>query len=495
MSMLIICFGAVALLYVIKRIYIHLFGDGPKRYLRFDFLGLIFPISIASHFQKRTLLPWLRQLFQKYDGTFVINIVGQDYVFTCDALNIQYMQKHQFDRFTVAADRVHLFKPLSTRGVLTLDGAPWKASREQVRRQLSQYRSVVDLDMHERHIQRLVSELSRFNGEPVDITDALVRSVQDSHSDFVFGESLDLLSKVPSPEKKVVAEAMNYTMDTLAKKGFAGPFHWAVGGQKFLRECASINKFIEKFVVGAVSQYSKSQEKDDAEADLPHPSFIQSLAKTEPHEEGIVIRDQASNVFIAGSDSMASVLCSAMWVLARNSRVFENLRSEIIENCGQEPMSYTDLKTLTYLRYVINETLRLYPPVPIDIRTANRDVTLPRGGGRNGEAEITIAKGQSVVFSSFSTHRWKGIFGEDADEFRPERWADVRVDALEFLPFHVGPRSCPGQQYAMTVLSYTIARIIQCVPRLVSRDDREWRERISMTLGNENGIIVSVDEA
>lgn len=91
------------------------------------------------------------------------------------------------------------------------------------------------------------------------------------------------------------------------------------------------------------------------------------------------------------------------------------------------------MKDCKYLRYVNDESLRLYPVVPINARYANKDTTLPRGGGKDGSSPIFIPKGSSCDFSVHVMHRRKDIWGPDADEFKPERW-DGRKVGWEYLP-------------------------------------------------------------
>ena len=75
-----------------------------------------------------------------------------------------------------------------------------------------------------------------------------------------------------------------------------------------------------------------------------------------------------------------------------------------------------------------------------------------------------------VVYSVFATHRLKKFWGEDADEFRPERWGEGVSRGWEYLPFNGGPRICLGQQYALTETSYVLTRIVQLFSTLENTD-------------------------
>jgi len=75
----------------------------------------------------------------------------------------------------------------------------------------------------------------------------------------------------------------------------------------------------------------------------------------------------------------------------------------------------------------IDLALRLFPPLSTNSRACNKDTVLPRGGGPDGKQPILIPKGTQVRYSSYRLHRRKDIYGLDADEFRPERWENLRV--------------------------------------------------------------------
>jgi cytochrome P450 len=91
------------------------------------------------------------------------------------------------------------------------------------------------------------------------------------------------------------------------------------------------------------------------------------------------------------------------------------------------------------------KALRLFPPVPINQRTAEVDTTLPVGGGTDGKAPIFLPKGTIVGYNLWAMHRRKDIFGPDADSFNPRRWKDLRP-GWGFLPFNGGPRICLGRK-------------------------------------------------
>lgn len=89
--------------------------------------------------------------------------------------------------------------------------------------------------------------------------------------------------------------------------------------------------------------------------------------------------------------------------------------------------------------------LRLYPPVPINSRTALVDTILPLGGGPDGQSPVFVPARTVVSYNVFAMHRREDVYGPDAQEFRPERWETIRP-GWSFLPFNGGPRMCLGRK-------------------------------------------------
>ena len=94
--------------------------------------------------------------------------------------------------------------------------------------------------------------------------------------------------------------------------------------------------------------------------------------------------------------------------------------------------------------------LRLYPPLPMNARMANKDTYLPTGGGPDGTSRVFVPEGNIVQVHMHSLQRRQDIYGPDAEEFRPERWASLdSLDPWAFLPFSNGPRICIGRTYLL----------------------------------------------
>lgn len=161
----------------------------------------------------------------------------------------------------------------------------------------------------------------------------------------------------------------------------------------------------------------------------------------------------------------------------RHESVLAKLKNEISNTRQERNLTRATLKDMHYLNNVLKECeprsetltrtcshysagLRLFPPVPVNTRTATKTTILPMGGGPERRSPVVILKGRAVAFATYSMHRRPDLFGEDAEDFRPERWdEDLPLNgndttrAWGFLPFSGGPRVCLGSEFEASLAS------------------------------------------
>ncbi|KAK7680564.1 hypothetical protein QCA50_016346 [Cerrena zonata] len=176
-----------------------------------------------------------------------------------------------------------------------------------------------------------------------------------------------------------------------------------------------------------------------------HLSDEAGLEKEKP-----TLREVASDgalAVIAGADTTASALASLFWSLIRNPEVYKRLQNEIdtVYADHANPLSTEKHSKLVYLNACINETLRLYPPVP-----TNGPRQVWYGAGPHVVAGSAIPEGTQIYVPPYSLHRDPRYFSPNPETFIPERWleSDKTMNTLAFIPFSYGPANCVGRQMA-----------------------------------------------
>ncbi|KAF7631512.1 putative cytochrome P450 oxidoreductase/alkane hydroxylase [Aspergillus flavus] len=446
--------------------------------LRYDFLGIAKAIKLGFHFRRRTSLPYTNALFKRYGETYASNVLGYRLIFTCSAENIKHLLSTAFADFDSSPLRKPLFQPITPDGIFTLDGPGWKKSRDQLRSRLSNLRKIVDLNQCERHFQAFLQHVPP-NGQAFDVQACAFALALDMQTLFSLGESVDALSFCQSREKKQFLEDLLFVKEKIVQDGFRGPLRYLYPKRRFLHCCKRARRYVIAHVSRQLTGCSSMSEK--AEGAQP----------TNAEEEVSLLADQALSILLA-NDSMSTTLSGLFFCLSQDERVVKKLTASILDTVGLEPPTWGQLGSLHYVRWVLQEAMRLFPAVVFNARVANKNSTLPTGGGTNGNSPVLIRKGEIVVFSTWARHRLGKDFGENPDEFYPERWEHLSGDMIGFIPFNKGPRACPGQHYAMIVLTYIVARIFQTFSTVSNYDTREWTERISMTLENENRVLIGL---
>jgi cytochrome P450 len=347
---------------------------------------------------------------------------------------------------------------------------------------------VADLDTFEYHVNHLISKIPK-DGSTVDLQNLFFRLTLDSATEFLFGESVNSLGSTEGSDQHRFGVDFDYAQ---SKVGTRDRLSWLSSQTEYNRACKFVHAFVDRIVYRALEKTKDyDPEKPDSFDDSGRYVFLDEVAKKtrDPKQ----LRDESLNILLAGRDTTASLLSHTFHTLARRPDIFSKLKAEVNDLGGKTP-TYETLKSMTYLKYVLNESLRYFPVVPGNARFANKATTIPRGGGPDGSAPVYIPKGGIVTYSVNAMHRRKDIYGPDADEFRPERWAPEEGlrPGWGYLPFNGGPRICVGQQFALTEASYTIVRLLQEFDGMENRDPEPWAEKLSLTMAIHNGVQVGM---
>lgn len=168
------------------------------------------------------------------------------------------------------------------------------------------------------------------------------------------------------------------------------------------------------------------------------------------------IRFQLITFLIAGHETTSGLLSFATYYLLSTPRAYRALQKEIDDVLGSDPLELKHIPKLEYTAAVLRETLRLSPPAPAFMVQPFEDTVV---GGK-----YPIKKSDVVVIDIRNMQRDPDVWGDDADEFRPERMLDGKFDALpsnSWKPFGNGARGCIGRPFAWQEALMMLATLYQ----------------------------------
>lgn len=418
-----------------------------------DPLGLTLLSELNNAANEKTLIESIHESFNVMSQdqgravtSFTYRLLGSPRYFTMDPRNFQAILATQFNDFNIGDDRIEIFMPLLGPGIFNSNGQQWAHQRGLLRPCFTRDQ-INDLELHEAHLSNLLARLPAkadgWTGE-VDLQPLFFNYTLDNSTSFLFGESANVQlhdSSTLSSKGKAFGDAFNAGNDALAARSRLGDLFWLYNPPSFRKNCRICHDFIDEYVRIALSKPIHEAEKVSGKKQKY--ILLDELVKVT--RDPLEIRANLMNILLAGRDTTASLLGFFFARLARHPEVFKRLRREVVSvfgdafNPGQE-LGFASLKNCSYLQYCLNEALRLYPVVPFNGRVAVKDTTLPRGGGHDGESPLYIPKGTFVDYFVFGAHRNPKYWGDDALEFKPERWAG-RKNGFEFIPFNAGRHS------------------------------------------------------
>nr|GAT44510.1 cytochrome P450 [Mycena chlorophos] len=201
-----------------------------------------------------------------------------------------------------------------------------------------------------------------------------------------------------------------------------------------------------------------------------------------------VVVAQIPTFFTAGHETTSTAVSWALYALASHPDVQRTLRAEL-NTLGTDQPSFEALNALTYLDAVVREVMRLYSAVAFTNRVAVEDDVVPLAKGdewvdQDGKVwdSILVKKGQMIYVPVAAVNRDREIWGEDADEFRPERWTSVPAGAnavpgvySHLFTFLGGPHNCIGWRFSVAEtksLIFTLIRAFEfALPEGMTPDD------------------------
>ncbi|KAL2783866.1 benzoate 4-monooxygenase cytochrome P450 [Aspergillus keveii] len=292
-----------------------------------------------------------------------------------------------------------------------------------------------------------VIEQSINNSQPLDVTQWFNYYSFDVMGDLAFGKSFNMLAGGGDHYfVSMIHENMRYV-------GHLGPLVWLF---PLFSRIPVLNWEILRFWRFVAGQIAERRKNPPSSPDVFH-WILEGYGDSINTPKGMLaLEAEAELVIVAGSDTTAATLTNTTFELIRNPGQVTKLRAELNSlNKDIADVTPEDLVKLPHLNAIINETLRLYPPVPSGVQRK----TVPEGL-RIGE---TLIPPETIVQVPFYTLLRDERYFAHPEEFIPERWTsrpDLIHDSSVFIPFSAGAYSCVGKQLALMELRWVLTTVV-----------------------------------
>ena len=373
----------------------------------------------------------------------------------------------------LVSDAAHFSKPdfqadalgqLLGEGLLTSEGDHWRDRRELATPAFAPARIASMAPMMAQRAQAMVDRWS--DGATRNIEWEMTRTTLEIIVEAMFGVDLPVAT----------AKKTAHLLEPVGRRFEPDPVRAVMPEWLPTPENRTFERSVEKLegVVDDLVEMRKRTGIDDEDDDLL-ALLLEAKAEAKIDQQGI--RDELMTMLLAGHDTTALVLTYTFALLSAHRAIEQRVHEEVDTVLEGAPPTAADARRLTTLRNVLQESMRLYPPVYVMFRQADRDVTM---GGYDVPADSLI------MCSQWATHRDPRYF-EKPDTFDPDRWMEPTHPTYAYFPFGAGPRSCIGKGFTMLEAPIIAATVAQQY-RLRRVDDGPIDLRGSLTAHPEDGM-------
>uniref|UniRef100_A0ACD6A8F8 Uncharacterized protein n=1 Tax=Avena sativa TaxID=4498 RepID=A0ACD6A8F8_AVESA len=465
--------------------------NGPRELRAYPIVGTL------PHFIKngRRFLEWSSAVMQRSPThTMILKVLGlSGTVFTASPASVEHVLKTRFANYPKGG-LVDIQTDFLGHGIFNSDGEEWQQQRKMASYEFNQrsLRSFVVHAVRFEVVERLLPLLERAAGAgaAVDLQDVLERFAFDNICRVAFGQDPACLTEESMGARQSVELMHAFDVaSTIVITRFVSPtWLWRlmkllnVGPERRMRKAlASIHGYADN-IIRERKKKKKTSGKDD--------DLLSRFADSGEHSDES-LRYVITNFILAGRDSSSAALTWFFWLVSTRPEVQDRISKEIraarqASATTTGPFGLEELREMHYIHAAITESMRLYPPVPINARTSTEDDVLPDG--------TVVGKGWRVIYSAYAMGRMEDAWGKDGEEFRPERWLDAETGVFrpeapcKYPVFHVGPRMCLGKEMAYIQMKSIVASVFERFSLRYLGGDAHPGLQLAGTLRMEGGL-------
>lgn len=356
---------------------------------------------------------------------------------------IRHMLHDHLEDYPKSRATKNLLKPAIGNSMFVAEGAHWRWQRRAAAPAFS-HRNVTNLaPVMTAAADRCCARVAAANGQPQDMMDEMVKTTFDVISEVTF-----------SGDGQFDSEAVHRAIDA----------YIAAAGKVSLFDMIGVPDWVPR--PGRWRSRSVlRQMKDVADQSIAArqnagpralPDLLDLLIEGEDPDSKrrmntSELRDNLLTFIVAGHETTALTLAWALYLCAFDQNVQSRARTEAGAVLNGRTATAEDLAQLPFIRSIIDETLRLYPPAAILSRTARKSDTLC---GRE------VRAGDTVMIPVYALHRHHQLW-QNPDAFDPDRFGDRKsIDRYAYLPFGDGPRICIGASFAVQEATIILATLL-----------------------------------
>lgn len=370
----------------------------------------------------------------------------------------------------------NILEPAIGDSLFIAEGAHWRWQRRAASPVFS-HRNVQNLGpIMERAAERSVERVQQHLGRAMDLFDEMTKTTFDVISDVTFSgdDGIDQMAIHDAIDRYIEDIAKVSILDIIGVPTWV-PRPGRITGSRGL-------KAMKKMADRAIEDRKTGGARDipdllDLLLDGEDPKTKRQMSTAE-------LRDNLLTFIVAGHETTALTLSWALYLCAFEPQVQEKARLEAQSVLNGRTATAEDVPNLPYIRMIIDETLRLYPPAAFLSRTAQ---------GTDQLCDRDIWKGDTVMLPVYALHRNELIWPEP-DKFDPERFSDPKaIDRYAYLPFGNGPRVCIGAQFALQEAVMILASLLSKF-KFTSIPGKDPQPIMILTLRPEGGVWLMVEE-